>query len=144
MPEWHHLDSSSTMPKQQESTKKKTLKSSSRSFWFSTGLLCKRATLKKTKIGFRDQLSLNAGQKYCRMLQGEHSAILLTFIEIAFVIKIFILSIFELPFYTGLTVYVYGFIVMSADLDLLCFQKSKLKAGHLSIRLHMVIGFVQP
>ena len=24
--------------------------------------------------------SLNAGQKYCRMLQGEHSAILLTFI----------------------------------------------------------------
>ena len=29
-------------------------------------------TLKKTK----DQLSLNTGQKYCRMLQGEHSAIL--------------------------------------------------------------------
>ena len=28
-----------------------------------------------------DQLSLNAGQKYCRMLQGEHSAILLTFIN---------------------------------------------------------------
>ena len=39
MPEWHQLDSSSTMPQQQESIKKKTLKSSSRSFWFSTGLL---------------------------------------------------------------------------------------------------------
>ena len=38
MPEWHHLDSSSTMPQQQESTKKKTLKSSSMSVWFSTGL----------------------------------------------------------------------------------------------------------
>ena len=39
MPEWHKLDSSSTMPQQQESTKKKnTLKSSSRSFWFSIGL----------------------------------------------------------------------------------------------------------
>ena len=38
MPEWHHLDLSITMPQQQESTKKKTLKSSSRSFWFSTGL----------------------------------------------------------------------------------------------------------
>ena len=38
MPEWHQLDSSSTMPQQQESTKKKTLKSSSVSFWFSTGL----------------------------------------------------------------------------------------------------------
>ena len=44
--------------------------------------MCKTATLKKTKIGFQDQLSLNAGQKYCRMLQGEHSAILWTFIKI--------------------------------------------------------------
>ena len=32
------------------------------------------------KIGFEDLLSLNAGQKCCRMLQWEHSAILLTFI----------------------------------------------------------------
>ena len=32
--------------------------------------LSKMATLKKTKIVFQDQLSLNAGQKYCRMLQG--------------------------------------------------------------------------
>ena len=39
-----------------------------------------------------DQLSLNAGQKYCRMLQGEHSAILSTFIKLPFVIKIFDLS----------------------------------------------------
>ena len=42
MPEWHQLDSSSTMPKQQESTEKQTLKSSSRSFWFSTGLILDR------------------------------------------------------------------------------------------------------
>ena len=28
---------------------------------------------KRPKIGFQDQLLLNAGQKYCRMLQGEHS-----------------------------------------------------------------------
>ena len=36
------------------------------------------ATQKKTKLGFHDQLSLNADQKYCRMLQWglEHSAIL--------------------------------------------------------------------
>ena len=38
MPEWHQLDSSCTMSEQQESVKKKTLKSSSRSFLFSTGL----------------------------------------------------------------------------------------------------------
>ena len=38
------------------------------------------------------------------MLQGEHSVILLTFIKLPFVIKIFVLSIFEWPFYTGFTV----------------------------------------
>ena len=59
---------------------------------------------KKTKIGFQDQLSLNAGQMYCRMLQGEHFAILLTFIKLPFVIKIFILSIFDWPLKTGFTV----------------------------------------
>ena len=36
----------------------------------------KRPLSKRPKMGFQDQLSLNAGQKYCRMLQGEHSAIL--------------------------------------------------------------------
>ena len=53
----------------------------------------------QVKIGFQDQLSLDAGQKYCRMLQGEHSAILSTFIKLPFVIKIFFLSILEWPFY---------------------------------------------
>ena len=66
--------------------------------------LCKTATLKKTKNGFQDYLSLNAGQKYCRMLQWEHSAILSTFIKLAFDIKIIVLSIYEDPFYTGFTV----------------------------------------
>ena len=55
---------------------------------------------KRLKIGFQDQLSLNAGQMYCRMLQGEHSAIPLTFIMVPFVTKIFVLSIFEWLFYT--------------------------------------------
>ena len=64
----------------------------------------KRPLSKRPKIGFQDQLSLNAGQKYCRMLQGEHSAILLTFIKLPFVIKIFILSFFAWPFYTGINV----------------------------------------
>ena len=47
---------------------------------------------------------LNAGQKYCRMLQREHSAILSTFITLPFIIKIFVLSIFEWPLKTGFTV----------------------------------------
>ena len=51
---------------------------------------------------------LNADQKYCRMLSLEHSAIhlLLTFIKLPFIIKIFVLSIFEWPPKTGFTVYI--------------------------------------
>ena len=62
---------------------------------------------KRPKIGLLDQLSLNAGQKYCRMLQGDHSPILSTFIKLPVVIKIYILSIFEWPFYTGLTIEIF-------------------------------------
>ena len=49
---------------------------------------------RRPKIGFRDRLSLNAGQ-------GEHSAILMTFIKLPFGIMVFILSIFEWPLKTG-------------------------------------------
>ena len=61
----------------------------------------KRPVKKRPKLGFQDKLSLNAGQKYCRMLQGEHSAILLTYIKQPSIIKIFVLFIFEWPFNTG-------------------------------------------
>ena len=63
----------------------------------------KRPLSRRPKIVFQYQLSLNAGQKYCRML-GEHSAVLLAFIKLPFVIKIYVLSIFEWPYYTGFTV----------------------------------------
>ena len=49
----------------------------------------KRPPSKRPKNGFQDRLSLNAGQQYCRMLQGEHSAILSTFIKLSFVIVSF-------------------------------------------------------
>ena len=58
----------------------------------------KRPHSKIQKIGFQDQLSLNAGQKYCRMLQEEHSAILSTIIKLPIVIKIFVLSILVVDF----------------------------------------------
>ena len=70
--------------------------------------LCKTTTLKRPKIGFQIQLLLNAGQKYCRKLQGEHSAIRSTFInmtKLPFVIKIFVLSLFEKSLKTGFTVH---------------------------------------
>ena len=82
----------------------------------------KQPLLKRQRIGFQDHLLLNAGQKYCRMLQGEHSAIPLTFNMLAFVIKMFVLSIFEWPFYTGFTVDQAQHFVPS-DLDPNCLQK---------------------
>ena len=44
----------------------------------------------RAKIGFQSRLLLNAGQKYGRMLQGEHSAILSTFIKLPFGFKTFV------------------------------------------------------
>ena len=61
--------------------------------------MCKTLS-KRPKIGFQDQLSLNAGQKYCRMLPLEHSAILSNFIKLPFAIKIFIFEwLFSHRFY---------------------------------------------
>ena len=48
------------------------------------------------------------------MLQREHSAILLTFIKLSFVIKIIVLSIFEWLFYTGFTV-VHKILVLNIE-----------------------------
>ena len=87
----------------------------------------KQPLSKRPEIGFQDQLLLNAGQKYCRMLpfagqkycrmlQGEHSAILLTFIKLPFVSKIFDLSVKEWRFYTGFTVFSIK-VENSVDLD---------------------------
>ena len=54
----------------------------------------KRPPPKRPKYGFLDRFLLNAGQKYCRMLKREHTAILSTFIKLPVVIKTFVLSIF--------------------------------------------------
>ena len=64
----------------------------------------KRPLSKRPDIGFQDHLSPNAGQKYCRMLQREHSVIFSTLIKLPLVIKIFVLSIFEWPLQTDFTV----------------------------------------
>ena len=67
---------------------------------------CLKRPLKRRTptIGFQYRLLLNAGQKYCRMLQGEHSAILSTSIKLSFSIKTLVLSIFEWLLKTGFTV----------------------------------------
>ena len=71
-------------------------------FWYSKTCV-KRSLSKRSKIIFKTNYRLMQVKKYCRMLQ-EHSAMLLTFIKLPFVITIPVLSIFKWPFYTGFTV----------------------------------------
>ena len=59
----------------------------------------------RSKIGFQDQLSLNAGQKYYRMLQGGAFCNTCDIIKLPFVIRNFVLSIFECPLKVGFTVF---------------------------------------
>ena len=53
------------------------------------------------KLVFNTDYCFIAGQRYCRMLPREHSAILLTFIKLPFSITTLVLSIFK----TGFTVF---------------------------------------
>ena len=67
---------------------------------------CLKRPLKRTlKIGFQYRSPLDRGQKYCRMLQGEHSAIHSTSIMLLFPTKTLVLSFFKWPLKTGFTVY---------------------------------------
>ena len=50
---------------------------------------------KKIKIGFEDPLSLNAGQKYCRMLKKSILQYFRPSLSNNFLVKTFVLSIFE-------------------------------------------------
>ena len=92
---------------------------------------CVKRQLPRPKIGFQDQLSLNAGQKYCRILQWEYSAILSTFIKLPFVIKIFALSIFKCPLYTGFKTLKAKCIKRSAEITnyvlTFCIQQNMIK-----------------
>ena len=60
-------------------------------FWAKSITCVKWPLSRRQKIGFQDQLLLNAGQKYC--------------IKLPIVIKTFVLSVFEWPFYTGFIVW---------------------------------------
>ena len=72
----------------------------------------------RPKIGFQDQLLLNAGQKYCRMLKGSILQYFGPSLSYHFVMKIFVLSIFEWPLKTCFTV------SKSADKRVLIFSVS--------------------
>ena len=97
---------------------------------------------KRLRIGFHDHLSLNAGQKYCRVLQEEHSAILSTFIKLPLVIKIF-LSIFVRPFYSGFTVYKYMKWLMRVwFLHIPIYSRAICVNFNMSLHLHPTLEYV--
>ena len=66
------------------------------------------AISKRPKIGFQDNYRLMQVKSIAECSKREHSAILLTFIKLTFVIKIIVLSIFELPCYTVLLYLAFG------------------------------------
>ena len=73
-------------------------------------------------------------KKYCRMLQGEHSETLSTFIKLPFVIKISVLSIFEWSLKTGFTVTTKIMPIVSdgsSSISVIC-QKNKSKGALLA------------
>ena len=85
------------------------------------------------KIGFQDQLSLTASQSIAECSNGEHSAILLTFIKLPFVTKIFCL--FLSGSFTQVLMYVIFFFLKidfvkanSADPDKMPYSGSSLFA----------------
>ena len=72
------------------------------------------------------------------MLQGEHSAILSTFIKLPFVIKIFVLSIFDWPLKTGFTVFDGSAVGMTKALKIEQFLKME-GALERSLKLNTVL-----
>ena len=68
----------------------------------------------------------------------EHSAILLTFIKLSCIIKIFVLSIFEWLFYTGFTVQRFFFYLQ--DVLELHYDYSQLKQAVVSHKLDLNTG----
>ena len=51
---------------------------------------------------------INAGQNYCRMLQGEHSAMFSTFISYQLSLRPLFCLFLDWPFYLGFTVCLQG------------------------------------
>ena len=80
---------------------------------------------------FNTEFLLNAGQKNCRMLQREHSAILSTFIELTVTIKTFILSFFEWPFTQVLLHIVFVFFMLSTGSCLVASSNDEAKCDQL-------------
>ena len=63
------------------------------------------AAVRDRKLVFKTNNGLMNVKSIAECSKGEHSAIPLTFIKLSFIIKIFFLFIFDLPFYPVFTVF---------------------------------------
>ena len=97
---------------------------------------------RRPKICVQDQLSLNVGQNYCRMLQGKHSAIMSTFIKLAFVIKIFVLSIFEWPLKTGFIVFSVSTMYKARLWSTTVIALYRIRQNHIEYLCYIVLVFL--
>ena len=82
------------------------------------------------KIGFQDRLSLNVGQKYCRMLQESILQYFRPSLSYNFVFKTFVLSIFQWPLKTGFTVYYFSLKQVNNGK---CYTAVRGSFGHISV-----------
>ena len=64
----------------------------------------KQPLSKRPQIGFQDQLSPNAGQKYCRMLQESNLQYFCSSLSYHLSLSKLFCLFLEWPFYTGFTV----------------------------------------
>ena len=76
------------------------------------------------------------------MLQGEHSAILLTFIKLPFAIKAIVLSIFKRQLYTGFTVYCISKEASTQDKQFLCFHNSRIQDKDLASKINLTLSLM--
>ena len=102
----------------------------------------KQPLSKRPKNGIQDRLLLNAGQKCCRMLPLEHSAILSTFMKLPAVINTFILSIFEWQFYKGFTVCVSNIFKIGPGIQEILggYKFCTCELSHLTMTLTLELG----
>ena len=72
------------------------------------GIYITEKTDVKRPLSERPKMVFNTNYRLMQVkgIEGEHSAILSSVIKLPFVIRIYILSIFEWPFYTDLTAYI--------------------------------------
>ena len=96
----------------------------------------KRPLSKRPKMVFQTNYPLMQVKSIAECSKRKHSAILSTFIKQPVVIKIFVLSIFEWPFYTGFTITVLIPHAQNADIA------SKVEGQTFNLSLHQHPYFV--